>query len=96
MVNIQKALLLSVRVFVIICWTSAFIFGLYILGFYFVSFFLGNLDNWNLGLLPGLYDKENTNSTVGMGLHFAAGGLILLLGCIQLVEKIRVSFPKCN
>jgi hypothetical protein len=96
MIDLSKILKISVRCLVITSWVSGVVFGLYILGFYFVSFFLGNLDNWNLGLLPGLYDKENTRSTFGMGLHFAAGGLILVLGCIQLVDQVRLKFPQLH
>jgi hypothetical protein len=88
-ISLQRAL----RILVIVSWTSAVIFGLYILGFYLLSFLIGNLENWNLGTLPGLYDPQNTKSTLGMGLHFAAGGLILLLGAIQLVEPIRIKYP---
>ncbi|MEO0066046.1 MAG: hypothetical protein RI983_1372 [Bacteroidota bacterium] len=91
--NLSKAFDFSVRILAIVSWISAVAFGLYILAFYFTSFILGDLDNWNLGILPGLYDSQNTKSTFGMGLHFAAGGLILVLGSIQLVERIRINYP---
>ena len=83
----------SKRMLIIVCWTSAIIFGVYILGFYLASYLMGNLENWNLGTLPGLYDSQNTKSTFGMGLHFAAGGLILVLGCIQLLQSVRINYP---
>lgn len=91
--NLPNTLNQSKRILVFVCWTSAIVFGLYILGFYLASYLMGNLENWNLGILPGLYDSQNTKSTFGMGLHFAAGGLILVLGFIQLVESIRTSYP---
>jgi len=41
--------------------------------------------------LPGLY-QEGSTSTKGIGLHFAVGGIILVLGSIQLIEAIRVRY----
>lgn len=73
-------------------WTSTFIFGLYILAFYFVAYFNGNVEQWNQ-TLPGLYDQGNTGSTTGIGLHFLAGGLILVLGCTQMLAWIRKNYP---
>ena len=32
-------------------------------------------------------------ATLSIGAHFAAGSLILMLGCIQLIERIRVNYP---
>lgn len=73
-------------------WTGAGLFGLYILAFYAAALFSGDMEKWN-GVLPGLYEKGAVASTSGIGLHFAAGGIILLLGSIQLIERIRIHFP---
>lgn len=73
-------------------WTSALIFGLYILTFYFVAYFNGNVGQWNR-ILPGLYDADNSASTAGIGLHFLAGGIILILGCMQMIGSIREKYP---
>lgn len=77
---------------IFIVWASAFIFGLYILAFYARHFFQGNYEQWNK-LLPGLYDSTTRLATIGMGLHFIAGGIILILGPIQLVERVRKMYP---
>ncbi len=77
---------------VAIVWTSAVIFGIYILAFYVLDFFQGDYERWNL-VLPGLYDASNKTATLGMGLHFVAGGIILVLGCIQLMQGIRRRYP---
>ena len=72
-------------------WISAGLFGLYILAFYAAAWWGGNLEKWN-GVLPGLYQKNSPATTVSIGLHFATGGLILMLGSIQLMEAIRVRY----
>lgn len=77
---------------VAIVWISAGLFGLYMLAFYAADWYADNLENWNK-ILPGLYQKEQPAANVGIGLHFATGGVILLLGSIQLIKNIRVRFP---
>lgn len=72
-------------------WISAGLFGLYILSFYAAAVYNGNLSKWN-DVLPGLYNKGAATATTGIGLHFAAGGIILVLGSIQLIEAIRVRY----
>lgn len=73
-------------------WISALLFGLFILSFYFIALFEGNTTQWNK-VLPGLYDENTLTATVGIGIHFAAGGLILILGCIQLLSSLRKKYP---
>lgn len=75
-----------------IVWMSALLFGLFILSFYFVALLEGNAEQWN-GILPELYDPETRTATVSIGIHFAAGGIILILGCIQLLSSVRQKFP---
>lgn len=73
-------------------WVSAALFGLYILAFYAAALYEGNLERWNK-ILPRLYEQSTTAATTGIGLHFAMGGVILVLGSIQLIEKVRTRFP---
>ena len=68
------------------------LFGLYILAFYFIALIQENTTQWN-EVLPGLYDEQTRSATAGIGLHFAAGGIILILGCIQLLGAVRERFP---
>ena len=77
---------------VITVWISALLFGLYILAFYFIALLKGNTAQWN-EVLPGLYDKQTEAATLGIGVHFAAGGIILILGCIQLIDNVRLKYP---
>lgn len=73
-------------------WTSATLFGLYILAFYAGALAEGEMAAWNR-VLPGLHDPRTPAATLGIGLHFFAGGVILALGCIQLMAGVRDRFP---
>tara|TARA_Y100001980_G_C14556842_1_gene351163 strand:- start:1207 stop:2031 length:825 start_codon:yes stop_codon:yes gene_type:complete len=83
---------IMLNLLVITVWISALLFGLYILAFYFVSLVQGNTSQWN-EVLPGLHDTQTRSATAGIGLHFAAGGIILILGCIQLLDPVRLRYP---
>ncbi|MEM9833175.1 MAG: DUF2306 domain-containing protein [Bacteroidota bacterium] len=82
----------AARLLVSVVWVSALLFGLYILAFYFIALLQGNTEQWN-EVLPGLYDKQTRAATTGIGIHFAAGGIILILGCIQLIDPVRLKYP---
>ncbi|GAB3266915.1 DUF2306 domain-containing protein [Larkinella harenae] len=73
-------------------WVSAALFGLYILAFYAAALYKGNMERWN-DVLPGLYERGTTAATSGIGLHFAMGGIILVLGSVQLLDGVRTRFP---
>ncbi|RAJ97618.1 putative membrane protein DUF2306 [Larkinella arboricola] len=88
----SKALNGSGILLVATVWGSAALFGLYILAFYAAALYEGNMERWNQ-ILPGLYERESNTATTGIGLHFATGGIILILGSIQLIKAIRVRFP---
>lgn len=76
---------------VITVWVSAGLFGLYILAAYAAALYGGDLEHWNK-TLPGLYQPGARTATTGIGLHFATGGIILLLGSIQLLDAVRVRY----
>jgi hypothetical protein len=76
---------------VITVWTSAGLFGLYIIAFYALALVDSNMVKWN-EILPGLYEEGSRAATTGIGLHFAMGGIILILGSIQLIEALRVRY----
>lgn len=73
-------------------WASAALFGLYILAFYAAALYEGNMERWNQ-MLPRLYERGSASATTGIGLHFATGGIILILGSIQLIRTVRDRFP---
>ena len=85
----------SSRALLVIVWASSFIFGLYILANYAAAYFENDMLRWN-NVLPEIYDPSQPQASVGIGLHFAAGGLILVLGGMQLIEPIRSNYPRVH
>ena len=73
-------------------WISAAIFGFYIVAIYLGALVDGNLDQWNRDL-PRLHDPNSLVATMGIGLHFAAGTVLLLLGPLQLISTVRARAP---
>ena len=73
-------------------WLSTTLFGLYILAFYAGALAENDLARWN-AVLPHIYERDTPAASAGIGLHFAAGGMILVLGCIQLIGAVRQRFP---
>ncbi len=73
-------------------WISATLFGLYIVAFYVGALVDGQVAKWNQNL-PGLYESHSPGATSALGLHFLAGGVILILGCIQLIGRVRMRWP---
>ncbi|MEM9929187.1 MAG: DUF2306 domain-containing protein, partial [Bacteroidota bacterium] len=66
-----------------------------ILVFYALAYVSGATAQWNK-VLPGLYDAENAGSTAGIAIHFLAGGIILVLGCLQLLPSVRRRFTQVH
>jgi len=73
-------------------WASAAFFGTYIVFFYAGAIAVGTPVQWNANL-PGLFEPRAPMGTAGIAAHFAAGGIILLLGPIQLIARIRKGAP---
>lgn len=72
-------------------WLSAGLFGFYILAFYGGAVPAGRLEQWNRSL--PLYQPGHPAATLLIGLHFAAGGFLLLAGPIQLIGALRRRWP---
>ncbi len=89
---IDAALICTRTALAVTTWVSAGLFGLYILAFYAGALPNGEMAQWNQNL-PGLYEPHSPLATSGLGLHFAAGGVILALGCIQLIGAVRRRLP---
>jgi len=83
---------LAGQLLVITVWLSGGLFGLYILAFYVASLWRGGMAEWNR-ILPNLYRPEDPAANAGIGLHFVAGGVILLLGSVQFIGRLRVRYP---
>ena len=78
--------------FALLVWSSATFFSLYILLLYIGAYFVGDLARWNHGASE-LYVAGMPLATGGLGLHFLAGAIILLLGSVQLIERVRARHP---
>lgn len=72
-------------------WLSAVLFGLYIFLFYLNAYWAGDLTRWNEGASE-FYNTNTPLATAGIGLHFLGGALLLFLGSIQLIERIRMYY----
>ncbi len=72
-------------------WVSAAIFGLYIV-VYYLGAVPADFDRWNHPL-PRLYDASHPLATLSIGLHFATGALLLLMGPLQLLQVVRERWP---
>lgn len=73
-------------------WISSAIFGAYILAYYGGAIPANTLEQWN-ATLPRLYEAETPGASAGIGLHFFAGSVLLLLGPVQLIGAIRRQAP---
>lgn len=77
---------------VAVAWLSAALFGVYMVFHYAGALAAGTPEQWNANL-EGLFDARAPASTVGIAIHFVAGGILLLLGPIQLIGAIRRRWP---
>lgn len=82
----------SARLLVAVTWISAALFGAYIITFFGGTLVGGSGARWNESL-PGLHDARTPLATLAIGAHFLTGGILLLLGPIQLIGGIRRRVP---
>jgi hypothetical protein len=76
-------------------WLSGAIFGFYILAFYVGAIPAQHLDQWNRSL-PRLYVAGSLLPIAAIGAHFVTGGILLLLGPIQLIGAVRRRVPSLH
>lgn len=82
----------SARLLVLAAWVSGAIFAAYIIGFFGGAALGGAGERWNESL-PDLYDPRAWLPTAAIGIHFLTGGVLLLLGPVQLFAGVRRAFP---
>ena len=85
----------SAAILVAVCWASGAVFAIYILGFFGGLALDGEGERWNEAL-PGLYDAGNPLATLAIGVHFLAGSVLLLLGPVQLIGRVRRASPRLH
>lgn len=73
------------------CWASSALFGAYILAFYGGAT-TSDPSRWNQ-TLPRLHEAGTPLANIAIGAHFATGGLLLLLGPVQLIGAVRRAVP---
>lgn len=73
-------------------WISSAIFGFYIFAYYGGAIPADTLADWN-ATLPLLYEPHTPTASAGIGVHFFAGAVLLLLGPIQLIGQVRAKAP---
>ncbi|WP_313324742.1 DUF2306 domain-containing protein [Sphingobium yanoikuyae] len=88
----SAALRWSARLLVVASWASGAIFATYIIAFFGGAAIGDASQRWN-GALPGLYDARSPSINLAIGAHFLAGGVLLLLGPIQLIGGVRRAVP---
>lgn len=76
---------------VVACWISSALFGAYILAFYGGTA-ASDPSRWNESL-PRLHEAATPLANIAIGAHFATGGILLLLGPIQLIGAVRRAVP---
>lgn len=91
----DQALRWSGRSLVGVVWLSSGIFAAYILALYIGAAAAGTYQDWNDGF-PGLYAEKSRAANIGIGLHFALGATLLLLGPVQLLAGVRERRPRLH
>lgn len=69
------------------------IFVLYILSFYGGSAVQGNMQEWNK-VLPNGHVRGDTAGNIAIAIHVLIAALITIGGPLQLIAKVRSSFPR--
>lgn len=88
----EAALRVAAIALVAVLWISSAIFGVYILAYYGGAIPAATLEDWN-ATLPKLYEAHTPVASAGIGLHFFAGAVLLVLGPVQLIKQVRTKAP---
>jgi len=90
------ALTWSIRTLTAVVWLSGALFAFFILAFYFGAVAKGEPGAWN-AFLPALYSEDQSlTASIGIGVHFALGAVILLLGPVQFLGNVRERWPRLH
>jgi len=76
-------------------WASAALFAAYILVFYLGALPAGTMQDWN-EVLPRLYVPDALPTTIAMAAHLVLGAILLLLGPIQFIGRLRQRAPSLH
>jgi len=88
-----KLLKTSVNIWFVVVVFGQFLFALYILGLYGVSGLAGDFERWNAASPQGHVAKDIWGNVV-FGMHMALAAVVTIGGPLQLMKKVRNTFPK--
>ena len=91
--NPSRLLSISVKVWFFVVVIGQMIFSVYIMGLYGVSGIAGDFERWNTAAPHG-YVSHDLWGNVLFGVHVALAAIITIAGPLQLVEDIRLQFPR--
>lgn len=73
-------------------WISGVVFAAYIVAFFGGTLLAGAGQRWNESL-PGLHDPASPLAIIAIGVHFLTGAVLLLLGPVQFIGRLRQRVP---
>lgn len=88
-----KTLKFSIHLWFWIVVIGQFIFALYILGLYGVNGLAGDFERWNAQTTHG-YVERDLMGNIFFGLHVALAAIITIGGPLQLMKRVRGSYPR--
>lgn len=88
----RQALTSAATLWFIVAVAGQMIFVIYILSFYAGSALQGNLEAWNR-VIPKAHVPGDTIGNVAIVIHVLIAAIVTIGGPLQLIPKIRVSFP---
>jgi hypothetical protein len=90
----SKAMEWAIGTLAVALWISASLFAVYIFVFYVGALPAGAMEDWNQ-VLP-LYEPHAVSSTIAMAVHLALGAVLLILGPIQFIQRLRQQTPSAH
>lgn len=89
----SKVLKYSTRAWFIVSFSGQLLFAVYIILLYWGSIVQSDYEKWNL-VNSHFYQKEDITGNIIFGIHVALAAVVTILGPLQLVNAVRVRFPK--
>lgn len=89
----SKLLKTSTNIWFVVVVIGQFLFALYILGLYGVNGLAGDFERWNAASPHGYVAKDIWGNAF-FGTHMALAVIITIGGPLQLMRKVRATFPK--
>ncbi len=85
----SSVFMLSSSILARLVWLSMIFFSAYIFMMYLLTAVKSGVKAWG----PHFYSPNSPMSTAGIGIHFLGGFVLLVLGNVQLLPKVRRRYP---